>query len=128
MAGSVVVMKLRRCPHRAPLTPMLQNRKVSEADCVVWYNFGLTHIVRPEDFPVMPVELIGFHLKPAGFFEVNPAVDLPPTRNKTSKETFSGAAPSSSKAAAVAAAAAAGCCALPAAAAAPTAALPRSRL
>ncbi len=94
---------------------------------MVWYNFGLTHIARPEDFPVMPVELVGFHLKPAGFFELNPAIDLPPTRNKTSRETFTGAAPSASKAAAAAA-----CCAPPAEspalpAAGPSAA-PRSRL
>ena len=32
---------------------------------------------RPEDFPVMPVEVVGFMLKPFGFFDGNPAVDLP---------------------------------------------------
>ena len=32
---------------------------------------------RPEDFPVMPVEHVGFMLKPFGFFNGNPAVDLP---------------------------------------------------
>ncbi len=32
---------------------------------------------RPEDFPVMPVEVVGFTLKPFGFFDGNPAVDLP---------------------------------------------------
>ncbi|GAB4818794.1 hypothetical protein N2152v2_005840 [Parachlorella kessleri] len=69
-----------------------KNRKVSDADCVVWYNVGLTHIVRPEDFPIMPVELIGFHLKPAGFFEVNPGVDLPPIRSNLARETITGAA------------------------------------
>ena len=25
----------------------------------------------------MPVEMIGFHLKPFNFFEVNPALDIP---------------------------------------------------
>jgi hypothetical protein len=37
------------------------------------------HIPRPEDWPVMPAERIGFTLKPAGFFDRNPALDVPPT-------------------------------------------------
>jgi primary-amine oxidase len=44
---------------------------------VLWYSFGAHHVVRPEDWPIMPVTKIGFHLKPAGFFDANPAVDLP---------------------------------------------------
>jgi primary-amine oxidase len=28
---------------------------------------------------VMPCAYIGFHLKPAGFFDGNPALDLPPS-------------------------------------------------
>jgi primary-amine oxidase len=36
------------------------------------------HVPRPEDWPVMPVSSIGFHLKPDGFFDRNPALDLPP--------------------------------------------------
>jgi primary-amine oxidase len=31
-----------------------------------------------EDWPVMPVASIGFQLKPEGFFEQSPAMDLPP--------------------------------------------------
>jgi primary-amine oxidase len=38
---------------------------------------GAHHVVRPEDFPIMPVTKIGFHLKPSGFFDANPAIDLP---------------------------------------------------
>ena len=34
---------------------------------------------------VMPVETIGFHLKPVGFFKQNPALDLPRTINTASK-------------------------------------------
>jgi primary-amine oxidase len=45
----------------------------------VWYTFGAHHVVRPEDWPVMPVSTIGFMLKPSGFFDGNPALDLPPT-------------------------------------------------
>jgi primary-amine oxidase len=33
----------------------------------------------------MPVETVGFHLKPVGFFKHNPALDLPRTVNTASK-------------------------------------------
>jgi primary-amine oxidase len=39
--------------------------------------------VRPEDFPVMPVEYAGFLLAPVGFFDQNPALDVPPSTNGT---------------------------------------------
>ncbi|KAG1669432.1 hypothetical protein FOA52_004065 [Chlamydomonas sp. UWO 241] len=55
------------------------------ADPVVWYSFGVTHVIRPEDFPIMPVEVCGFQLKPAGFFAKNPCLDLPLKLNKASK-------------------------------------------
>jgi primary-amine oxidase len=48
-------------------------------DVVCWYSFGVTHFVRPEDWPVMPVEYCGFLLTPFGFFDRNPALDVPPT-------------------------------------------------
>jgi primary-amine oxidase len=38
---------------------------------------GVTHIPRPEDWPVMPVHKTGFKLIPNGFFAHNPAMDLP---------------------------------------------------
>jgi primary-amine oxidase len=50
---------------------------LSDTDLVVWYTFGSHHIVRPEDWPVMPVMAIGFMLKPAGFFDRNPGLDVP---------------------------------------------------
>jgi primary-amine oxidase len=34
----------------------------------------------------MPVEHAGFMLKPNGFFAENPAMDLPPDRNRASKD------------------------------------------
>ena len=33
----------------------------------------------PEDWPVMPCAYTGFHLKPIGFFDGNPALDIPPS-------------------------------------------------
>jgi primary-amine oxidase len=50
---------------------------LENTDVVVWYTFGAHHVVRPEDWPVMPVVTIGFMLKPAGFFDRNPALDVP---------------------------------------------------
>ncbi|MDQ4111754.1 MAG: primary-amine oxidase [Actinomycetota bacterium] len=46
-------------------------------DLVVWHTFGLTHFPRTEDWPVMPVDVAGFTLKPDGFFDRNPTLDVP---------------------------------------------------
>ncbi len=57
---------------------------LENTDVVVWYTFGAHHVVRPEDWPVMPVTYIGFSLKPVGFFDRNPALDVPrPTPHAT---------------------------------------------
>jgi primary-amine oxidase len=56
------------------------DRPLENTDVVVWYTFGAHHSVRPEDWPVMPVTYVGFQLKPLGFFDGNPALDVPPTR------------------------------------------------
>jgi primary-amine oxidase len=56
-----------------------QDRSVVDTDIVLWHSFGVTHIPRPEDWPVMPVEYTGFSLVPFGFFDRNPALDVPPT-------------------------------------------------
>lgn len=55
------------------------NRDIENTDVVVWHTFGATHVVRPEDWPVMPVECLGFMLKPFGFFDRNPSLDLAPS-------------------------------------------------
>jgi len=54
------------------------DESVENSDLVVWYTFGAHHVVRPEDWPVMPVTYIGFMLKPVGFFDRNPGLDVPP--------------------------------------------------
>jgi primary-amine oxidase len=55
------------------------DRTIDDTDVVLWYTFGVTHFVRPEDWPVMPVEYTGFLLSPVGFFDRNPALDVAPT-------------------------------------------------
>ena len=52
------------------------DRPLTDTDVVLWYTFGVTHFVRPEDWPVMPVEYTGFTLMPVGFFDRNPALDV----------------------------------------------------
>jgi primary-amine oxidase len=55
------------------------DRPLVDADVVCWLTLGATHFCRPEDWPVMPVEYVGFMLKPFGFFDRNPALDLAPS-------------------------------------------------
>jgi primary-amine oxidase len=57
------------------------DRDIDGQDLVVWHTFGLTHFPRPEDWPIMPVDHTGFTLKPVGFFDRNPALDVPRTRS-----------------------------------------------
>jgi primary-amine oxidase len=54
------------------------DRKLDNRDVVLWYTMGITHNPRPEDWPIMPVHEAGFKLVPWGFFDRNPALDLPP--------------------------------------------------
>lgn len=55
------------------------DRSLTDSDLVLWYTVGAHHTARPEDWPVMPVATVGFHLKPFGFFDGNPMLDLPPS-------------------------------------------------
>ena len=56
------------------------NRNIENEDVVLWYVFGTNHIPRTEDWPVMPVERTGFHLKPSGFFKRSPGIDVAPSK------------------------------------------------
>ena len=50
------------------------DRSVLDTDVVLWYTLGVTHIPRPEDYPVMPAHRASFSLIPSGFFAKNPAL------------------------------------------------------
>ncbi len=57
------------------------DRPIENTDVVLWYVFGIHHITRPEDWPVMPADIVSFWLKPFGFFDRNPALDVPPSHH-----------------------------------------------
>ncbi len=53
-----------------------------DTDVVLWYVFGIHHITRAEDWPIMPVDKVAFTLKPFGFFDRNPSLDAPRSQPK----------------------------------------------
>ena len=50
------------------------DRSLENQDVVLWYTLGITHIPRPEEWPVMPAHHASFELVPSGFFRSNPAL------------------------------------------------------
>jgi primary-amine oxidase len=54
-----------------------QDRNIDGEDIVLWHTFGLTHYPRVEDWPIMPVDTAGFRLRPDGFFDRSPVLDVP---------------------------------------------------
>jgi primary-amine oxidase len=54
-----------------------QDRPLDGHDLVLWATLGMTHFPRTEDWPVMPTDGAGFTLKPYGFFDRNPTLDVP---------------------------------------------------
>jgi primary-amine oxidase len=65
------------------------DRDIVDEDVVVWYTLGVNHRTRPEDWPVLPVEIAGFELAPEGFFDENPAIDVPPEPAACESEAMS---------------------------------------
>jgi primary-amine oxidase len=61
---------------------------VLDTDPVVWVQFGINHIPRIEDFPVMPCEILKVSLKPVNFFSKNPAIDVPPSEQSFNKSAL----------------------------------------
>ena len=62
-----------------------RNESVVDEDIVLYVQFGLQHVPRVEDFPVMPCETLKVMLKPVNFFDRNPAIDVPPPNQGVSK-------------------------------------------
>jgi primary-amine oxidase len=55
-----------------------RDRPLDGEDIVLWYTVGVTHFVRPEDWPIMPMTKAGLSLQPVGFFDRNPTLDIAP--------------------------------------------------
>ena len=53
------------------------DRPLVNQDVVLWYTLGVTHVPRPEEWPVMNVYRAGFLLMPCGFFDRNPLLAVP---------------------------------------------------
>jgi primary-amine oxidase len=64
---------------------------LEDTDVVLWYVFGIHHITRVEDWPVMPADTVSFWLKPFGFFDQNPSIDVPPSIKADGEPCHTGA-------------------------------------
>jgi primary-amine oxidase len=58
------------------------DRSLDNENVVVWYTLNYHHLPRPEDWPVQPCVYANFHWMPSGFFDVNPALDVPSPKPK----------------------------------------------
>ena len=74
-----------------------RNASLRDTDLVLWYTMAHTHVVRCEDWPVMPVVNIGFSLMPVNFFDQNPANDVPPSKTIGGSAASAGACPAHAK-------------------------------
>ncbi|KAF9055822.1 peroxisomal copper amine oxidase [Panaeolus papilionaceus] len=61
---------------------------VENQDLLVYLTVGTTHIARPEDWPVMPVETLHVTFKPNSFFKANPSMDVPGSKDPLSVPAF----------------------------------------
>lgn len=53
------------------------DEKLDGQDVVMWYTFGVTHVPRPEEWPIMNVHHTGFTLMPVNFFSENQGMKVP---------------------------------------------------
>jgi len=61
---------------------------IENGDILLYITIGTTHIPRPEDWPVMPVEHVSLTFKPNNFFKANPSMDVPGIKDSHSRPAF----------------------------------------
>ncbi|TFY63045.1 hypothetical protein EVJ58_g3471 [Rhodofomes roseus] len=61
---------------------------LEEEDILVFLTTGVTHIPRPEDWPVMPAEHVRVLFRPTNFFTSNPSMDVPGASDSRSVAAF----------------------------------------
>jgi len=61
------------------------NEDIYNQDVVLWYSLGLTHIPRPEDYPIMPAAHVAVNFTPCGFFTKSPALGYATIESRESK-------------------------------------------
>lgn len=65
-----------------------EDANTENEDVVVFLTVGTTHIPRPEDWPVMPVEMLRVAFRPFHFFDSNPGMDVPGANDSHSGPAF----------------------------------------
>lgn len=68
-------------PNQHPGSPGLpayqaDHQSLVNRDLVLWVTLGHHHVTQAEDWPVMSMRKMRFELRPANFFDRNPALDL----------------------------------------------------
>ena len=68
-------------PNQNPGEPGLpqyvkNDEAIERTDIVLWHTLSFHHVPVAEDYPVLPREKLSFELKPANFFDRNPALTL----------------------------------------------------
>jgi primary-amine oxidase len=59
-------------PLRTALPSYVNGESVDGQDVVLWYVLHVHHTPRTEDYPAMPIEWVGFVLKPRDFLDASP--------------------------------------------------------
>jgi len=82
------VPQTREEPEESLGTWAKEGESIDNEDILLYLTLGTTHIPRPEDWPVMPVEHLRVTFKPQSFFKMNPALDVPGANDSHSRRAF----------------------------------------
>ena len=67
-------------PNQSPggegLPRYVDGESISHGDLVAWYTLGFRHVTRPEDWPILSTVWQSVTIRPFGFFDRNPSLEL----------------------------------------------------